>query len=332
LEGERLKPGKPINPLAYEYYLRGVDLYAKSDFPMSIKMLEKSAEIDPSYALTWAHLGRSYTADASFQFGGREQYHKAQTVYEKALSLEPVPIEAQIYMANFLTDTGKAEQAVPLLRQAIRTNQNYAEAHWELGYAYRFGGMLKESLAECLRARQLDPSVKLNSSALNAWLYLGEYDKFLESLPRNSDSAFITFYRGFGQYHKKNWQQAAADFDRAFTLDSSLLQAEAGKALGDAIRRRSRDGRLVLSEAENKIEQRGVSDPEAIYKIAQVSAALGDNVSALRLLGRSIEGGFYPYPYFASDPLLDNLRQDAEFVRLMTVARKRYEVFKSTLF
>jgi hypothetical protein len=52
--------------------------------------------------------------------------------------------------------------------------------HWELGYAYRFAGMLNESLAECERARQLDPQVNANGSVLNTYLYLGQYRKFLD--------------------------------------------------------------------------------------------------------------------------------------------------------
>src|SRR6185295_11596212 len=103
----------------YEYHLRGVDLYSQNEFPMAIKMLKKSAEIDPGYPLTWAHLGRSLTANASFELGGREQYREAQAAYEKALSLQPTLIEAQIYMANFFTDTGAVERAVPLLREAV---------------------------------------------------------------------------------------------------------------------------------------------------------------------------------------------------------------------
>ena len=103
-------------------------------------MLEKSVELFPGYALTWAHLGRSYTASASFNFGGAELYGKAQAAYEKALALQPDLLLARIYMANLLSDTGKPEQAVPLLREALRLNPNLAEAHWELGYAYRHGG------------------------------------------------------------------------------------------------------------------------------------------------------------------------------------------------
>jgi DNA-binding winged helix-turn-helix (wHTH) protein/TolB-like protein/Flp pilus assembly protein TadD len=331
-EGERLKPDKPIDPLAYEYYLRGVDLYARSDFPMAIKMLEKSAEIDPNYGLTWAYLGRSYNANASFQFGGREHYRKAQAAFERALFLQSAQIEAHIYMANLFTDTGRVERAVPLLREALKTNPNHAEVHWELGYAYRFAGMLKESISECERARQLDPSVKLNSSALNSYLYLGQYDKFLQSLPRTNDVAFIAFYRGFGEYYKKDWEQAAKDFDRAFQLDPSLLQAQVGKALSDAIGHQSPKGLAILHEAENKVRERGVGDPEAIYKIAQAYAVLGDKFSALRVLQHSIENGFFSFPYFMTDPLLDGLRNEAEFTQLMEAARYRQVAFKGLFF
>jgi len=38
----------------------------------------KSAAIEPKYVLTWAHLGRAYTTNASLRFGGREDYAKAQ--------------------------------------------------------------------------------------------------------------------------------------------------------------------------------------------------------------------------------------------------------------
>ena len=76
-ESAILRGEQPIPPSAYEYYLRGVDLYSRDDFALAIKMLEKSVEIFPGYALT-AHLGRSYTASASFNFGGEEVYRKAR--------------------------------------------------------------------------------------------------------------------------------------------------------------------------------------------------------------------------------------------------------------
>jgi tetratricopeptide (TPR) repeat protein len=327
-ETENLRAQQTIPPLAYEYYLRGVDLYSRSDFPMAIKMLEKSTEIYPAYALTWAHLGRAYTASASFNFGGAELYNKAKASYERALALQPTLALARIYTANFLTDTGKAEQAVPLLRDALKANSNLAEAHWELGYSYRYGGMLTESVEECKRARELDPSVKLNSSAINAYLYLGDYDAFLRSLPAEKDSAYIDFYRGFALYHMRQWDKAAEVLDRAYELDPATPQTQVGKALSYHIRHDDKKGLELLNAAETKISQRGVGDPEAAYKLAQAYAELGDSAAALRIFRHSVANGFFPYTYFSKDPLMNNVRQQAEFQATLQAAEQRSEAFR----
>jgi hypothetical protein len=63
------------------------------------------------------------------------------------------------------------------------------------------------------------------------------------------------------------------------------------------------------------------------YKIAEAYAVVGDTTSALRALRRSIENGFLCYPYFMTDPVLENIRGQAEFAQLMAVARQRHEAF-----
>jgi DNA-binding winged helix-turn-helix (wHTH) protein/TolB-like protein len=330
-EAERIKAQARIDPLAYEYYLRGVDLHGQHSFPLAIKMLEKSTEIDPNYSSAWAYLGASYTSDAAFEFGGREQYQRAQSAYERALAIQPSELDGQIFLANLLVDTGRVEQAVPLLLDALKTNPNYAPAHWELGYAYRFAGMLHESLAECERARQLDPLVKANGSVLNTYLYLGQYEKFLDSLPDPTDSSFLLFYRGFGEFHERHMERASKDFERAYQLHPSLY-AQIGKALNEAIMHREANGLEILRTVEGKIKERGVGDPEAVYKVAQAYAVLQDKVSALRALRNSVESGFFAYPYLASDPLLTGLHDDPEFGRILEAAHQRHQAFKTRFF
>jgi DNA-binding winged helix-turn-helix (wHTH) protein/TolB-like protein len=329
-EAERLKPEGPVRPLAYEYFLQGLDFYGQHKFPLAIEMLEKSTEIDPNYAPAWAYLGASYNSDAAFELGGREQYRRAQGAYEKALAIRSNLLDAQIFLANLLVDTGKVEQAVPLLRDALKTNGNYAAAHWELGYAYRFAGMLDESVAECERARQLDPFVKANGSVCNTYFYLGQYQKFLESLPID-DSSFVLFYRGFGEFHEKDFDQASRDFDRAYELDPTLY-AGIGKALSDSIRQHRAEGLDLLRQLESKIIQRGVGDPEATYKMAQAYAVLGDQMSAIRMLRMSVQSGFFSYPYISRDPLLNDLHGELQFNQILNMARQRYEAFKSSFF
>jgi serine/threonine protein kinase/TolB-like protein len=330
-EARHLKNQDPIDSLAYEYYLRGIDLYSSDDFAGSIAMLEKSASMAPTYAPTWAHLGRAYTTDGSLRLGGREEYDKAQAAYEKAINLNPELVEPKIYMANLLTDTGRVEQAVPMLRAALQSNPNNAELHWELGYADRFGGMLQESVEECEKARQYNPEVKLNSSALNGYLYLGQYDKFLQSLPTN-DSAYVLFYRGLAEYYLNRREQAASDFDRAFMVGPFLLPTRIGKSLSDAMAGRRRTGLAFLRQTQDTLEARGVGDAELMYKVAQAYALLGDKPAALHMLRHTIEGGFFCYPCFVTDPLLVGFRADPEFQRLLVEARQRHEQFKTRFF
>jgi TolB-like protein len=330
-EEANLKPEKPISTTAYEYYLRGIDFYSLNEFAAAIEMLEKSTALEPNYAPAWAHLGRAYTTNASLQFGGRQDYGKAQAAYEKAIALNPSLVEPRIYMANLFTDTGRVEQAVPLLRSVLRDSPNNAEAHWELGYAYRFGGMLQESLEECEKARQNNPQVKINSSAMNSYLYLGEYDKFLQSLPVN-DSIYILFYHGFAEYYLNNRDQAARDFDRAYERDSSLLPAMVGKALSYSIKNENAQGVKFLKEIEGKIQEHGVSDAEGLYKVAQAYAVLGAKPAALHMLHHSIDGGFFCYPYFERDPLLQSVRNEPEFQNLMSQALQRHNQFKAAFF
>jgi serine/threonine protein kinase len=330
-EAANLKPGKPIDAVAYEDYLRGIDLYSLNDFSAAIAMLEKATALEPNYAPAWAQLGRAYTTNASLQSGGREHYGKAQAAFEKAIALNPTLVEPRIYMANLLTDTGGVEQAVPLLRSVLKDSPNNAEAHWELGYAYRFAGMLNESIAECEKARQNNPAVKISSSAINAYLYRGEYEKFLQSLPMN-DSAYILFYRGLAEYYLDRRESAERDFDVAYDRNSSVLPTNVGKALSYGIKGKNPAGLKVLEQTEDEIEEHGVSDPELMYKIAQAYAVLGDKAAALHMLRHSIGGGFFCYPYFVRDPLLQSLRGEREFQELVEQARHRHEQFKSMFF
>jgi hypothetical protein len=50
------------------------------------------------------------------------------------------------------------------------------------------------------------------------------------------------------------------------------------------------------------------------------------------MLRHSIGGGFFCYPYFVRDPLLQNLRNEPEFQSIIDQARQRHEQFKTTFF
>jgi hypothetical protein len=58
-------------------------------------------------------------------------------------------------------------------------------------------------------------------------------------------------------------------------------------------------------------------DHHVAYSIGAALAQLGDRNDSLRWLDRAVDTGFPCLPMFESDTLLDPLRRDAGFVRLM---------------
>jgi hypothetical protein len=92
------------------------------------------------------------------------------------------------------------------------------------------------------------------------------------------------------------------------------------------------DALALLRKTEDEMEARGVADSEFKYKMAQAYAVLGEKSAALHMLQHTVEGGFFCYPCFLSDPLLESIRSAPEFQRLTGEARQRHEQFKVKFF
>ncbi len=327
-EGERFDRNVSTNPVAYEYFLRSRYLMSTNNHRKAIELLIKSVENDQNYALAWAYLARAYHINALQFTGDKAELSAAEADYDQALKLDPELSEARLLKAKLLTETGRVEQAVPLLLELVKSHPTMAAAHWELSYAYRYAGLLNESIEEGEHALQLDK--RMESHQFNSYLYTGQYEKFINSLPVRED-AYVLFYRGVGYYYQNDLNRAAAAFDRAFELNQSSVIPHIGKAMRLAMADKKREGLEILEAAENRIAKNIVGDGEIAYKFAQAYDALGERAHALAAFNRSIEQGFFCYPYFASDPLMKNIRGDAEFAAILEKARKRYEDFKREL-
>jgi DNA-binding winged helix-turn-helix (wHTH) protein/TolB-like protein len=327
-ELERLNLDPPQNALAYDNFLRGRYLIS-NEHQTAIRLLEESVRLDPNYALAWTYLGKAYSISASQYFGGKEFHEKAQAAYDKALALKPQQIETRVLLANFLTENNRVEEAVPMLRKVIEDNPNHPFARWELSYAYRYAGMLDESIVEGETALTLYPY--LTGHLFNTYLYSGQYEKFISSLPMRDD-AYTLFYHGLGDYYLKDWPRASFYLDRAYERDAAPALSQIGRALKLGMDGKNRDALELLGATGSKLEKDPFGDGEISYKMAQAYSLNGDNRRALNWLARSIGQGFFCYPYFKSDPLLDHLRSEAQFLTLISQARDRHEQFRRKFF
>ena len=175
-EQRRLLAENPPELRAYGLILRGQNLslsYRREANLHARRLFEHAAEIDPGYGRCYAGMSRTFnfawryrwvdlpeaaldkavdlalTAIAHDAFDARgygelgfarlykKQHDDSMAAYERAIDLNPNDADLLAEMANAVSCAGHPEQAVDLVKRAIRLNPYYPDWYlWNLGEAY----------------------------------------------------------------------------------------------------------------------------------------------------------------------------------------------------
>ena len=143
----------------------------------------------------------------------------------KALSLNKDYIFALANLALIYTETAREGEAVELLKQIMDINSNHADAHFSLGYLYRYTGMNKEAVLEMEKAISLDPENPGFRSIVVTYQFSGELEKALKASKRYEQSEFILGYQGAILFRMGKKVEAVEYIDRCLSMDPDGLQA-----------------------------------------------------------------------------------------------------------
>jgi TolB-like protein/Flp pilus assembly protein TadD len=328
-ERRRIQTDVPQNPLAYEYYLRGISYpFSNEGGQLAIEMLKKSIELDPNYAPAYDNLGGRIHRLAQYGLRDPEETQRAENYYLKALSLNGELLSALGNLAMLYTETARIEKAVEITRQMLEINPNNASAHFSLGYIYRYAGMLNESVLEMEKAVSLDPKNPEFRSIVITYQFVGEYEKALETSKIYKESAFTLGEQGTTFFRQGKQKQAVEYFDRVIAMEPDGLLALWVTGMKAFI-----EGNIDKGlDAGRKFEQYNIADAEAWYHIAGNYGLLGDKEGCIRTLQRAVDGGFFNYPFMLTDSFLDSVRDDPEFQRILEMAKAKHEAFKKRFF
>jgi len=125
--------------------------YAKKRHELAKMVLENARQVDPGEAVVWNKLGFVEVA-----LGNRPQ---AFEDFKKAAELRPDYPEAQINYGAMLVDAEDFAGAVKVLELAIKYAPNNAQAHLDLGNAYRGSRQFDLAKREYEKAQLLDPKL-----------------------------------------------------------------------------------------------------------------------------------------------------------------------------
>jgi serine/threonine protein kinase/Tfp pilus assembly protein PilF len=194
---EQALAAKPTNnPEAYDAYLRGLALDARSGYSndalrKAIDFYERAVQVDPTFALAWARLSR---ADANLYFSGSDTApgvlrDAAKRALENAQKLQPHSPETLLALGYYqywgLRDYGPAKITFGRLSKMLPGSSEVAHA---LARIARREGHWDQSITYFEQALALDPrNVELLMEAAMTYSMLRQFPAGLKLYDRTLD-------------------------------------------------------------------------------------------------------------------------------------------------
>jgi serine/threonine-protein kinase len=288
------------------------------DLLTAIHYYEKAIDEDRNYALAYAGLTDAYAVlGARGHIAPIEGRRKAEEASRKARALDDSLAEAhaalgQTYMAfapyNF--SLGDRE-----LRRAIELSPSLALAHQYLGLSLARQGRLDESLAETLKARELDPLSSIIARLVSLPYYLKrDYVRAMELLRQANElgPALSTTWEIGVYIQNRLFDETLAELEKAKrerANDSPLICAT---GMIHAAQGRRAEALQVVKELE---EISGANLVQAHY-IAKIYASLNEKELAFSWLERGLATGAIG-AFYKDEPLWDPIRSDPRFADLL---------------
>jgi TolB-like protein len=338
-ENRRINKDIPQDPLAYEQYLRAAatEPSKEADWTSRIQLLEKSIELDPTFTPAFADLGYAYLQYAG-QIGGRGGYYGlAERTLRHAYKMNEELPQGFSFLSSLYAKIGKSEESAELLQKALNIYPHIPSFYSGLGYIFRYAGLMDESIQFYELSQRLDSSflnlVSAQSQITKSLIYQKKYKTalashermmhYLKQTQRSADEKKL-FYGGVIYLYSQKTDKAITLFDSAFDIDKASIWSTFGQAYKEAA---LGNDESVLKIAK-RLEARNIVDGERRYRLVHFYALIGKKEDALRNLQKSIESGFFNFPYISIDPFLDNIRGTQEFKDLLDRAKKRHQTFK----
>lgn len=311
----RLSAARPLNPEAYDLYLKGQYHYYKwsvPEFEKAVNYFERAIAVDPNYAQ--AYLGLAKTYGWQWMVGvlpPKEAFPKFNAALGKALAIDDMLPEAHYVQAvaawYFYWNWAEAEKEFKL---ALQLNPNLEEARFE--YAWFLSSMCRyaEAVTEAQRAVEGDPfSVSANLALGSVYHLAGRLDEALRQIQKTIEIEpnDPRCYEFLGAVYRSLGLQDEVVEAKARQLELEGTPAETVKSMREAYRTGGRPAylRWLLARARHP------------YRAAVFQAQLGMKDEAFANLEKAYQEHWYAMVRLKSGPEWAALRGDPRFEDLL---------------
>jgi TolB-like protein/DNA-binding winged helix-turn-helix (wHTH) protein/Tfp pilus assembly protein PilF len=325
---QQFTAAKPVDPGAYEAYLRGRYYIYNTSFtdPALLNQaktyFEDAIRKDPNFSPAYSGLAETYICLVLFGRGeitAEDGYRSARNAVQKALELDPNNGEAYDALgelkwhADF--DWNATDQSFD---KAIALAPSFSCAHEDRAIFMALMGRRDQALTELQISKQLDPgpiSTGVESAVylqLRDWQHLREWSQVrLASDPNSLDvhADLGTAYEGTGKL-----PEAIAEYQKAVELSNGDLDRIASLAHAYAAIGNRAEAEKIL----HNIEEKSKSGKASPYLAATVYAGLGQKDKAMELIEKAYREKSLDIAWILKpDVRTDNLRSDLRFQQLL---------------
>ncbi len=320
----RLASARPVDPKAFEYYLRGRHSWNErtfTDFNKSYEYFKKAIEADPTYAPAYVGIADYYTMLGFYSMLAPNQaFPQAKEAVEKALKLDNDLAEGYTSLAYIKMlydwDWLGAEKD---FHKAIQLNPNYSVAFQWYGEFLSDMGRHEEAIEASEKAQSLDPfspiaKVQLAGSLYNAGYLKRAISVYNEVLELEPDFLSAHFFLSYAYVSLRKFNEA---INEAEFVAASANERVPGLTipLGYAYARAGR-----ISEAEEILDGLIQSSQKAYvtpFGIATIYSALGKKDMAFEWLEKAYKARDNWLLQILVHPSLNELRSDPRFDALV---------------
>jgi TolB-like protein len=293
-EQSAIKAARTRNVRAYEYYLRGRQLFHQfraEAWEAAEDMFRRAIGFDPDYALAYTGLADVAAWRYMYASKGEEALQQADAASQRAIELDPTLAEAHAARGLALSCQKRLDEAETELLRAMELDPTLYEAPYYYGRMLQMQGRMEEAAKQFELATSLrDDDYQAAGLAAAAYRELGRTEEYHATVKRSLEAA----------------RRAAA----MNPGDSRALQFVAlmGFAQGDR------------TEALEWGERAVAADPNGsstLYNISCLYALAGNADRSLDLLERVIDIGYSRPEWLRNDPDFAGIRDTPRFAELV---------------
>lgn len=322
-EQARLAHVRPVNPRAYEEFLRGRYLQAKmnpEDMRKALAYFQHALEIDPSYAPAYIGIVDAYTIGGGFQLGVslKEGVARMKEAAEKAVELDDATAAAHYALAKvkyYQWDLGGAEKE---FQRSLELNPGDAQVRRHFGHFLIALRRHTDSTREMQHALALDPLSPLLATEVGwTYYYARQFPEAVQqarkALEMERDFPYARLLLTESLWLQGQFEEALrSGYPGPYWPDGNRRAKEIYARGGvQAVRH------WVLEEMGKDIAKGKPIAARSLNHLAASCAELGERERAIALLERAYQEHDPWLPMDLAAPRLDPVRSDPRFQDLL---------------